>query len=122
VGKICIPVSFLTLARIILVVFYFVSTLYYGFVIYSLYYVIYSLYSFYFSFLQWFYHEGVLNFVNGICNYWEDCLLNCFCLCAVLHLMVCICWTILPSLEWNRFCHAIWSFWYVVEFGLPEFC
>jgi hypothetical protein len=26
-----------------------------------------------------------------------------FCFCAVLHLLICICWTILLSLEWNQF-------------------
>jgi hypothetical protein len=42
----------------------------------------------------------------------------CFCLYAVLHLWIYICWTILASLEWNRPGHGVWFFWHIVEFCL----
>jgi hypothetical protein len=39
----------------------------------------------------------------------------------LLHLVICICWTIPLSLEGNWFDHGLWSFWHVVEFDLPVF-
>jgi hypothetical protein len=40
---------------------------------------------------------------------------------AILHLIICICWTIPASLGWSRFGHGEWSFWYAVGFSLPLF-
>jgi hypothetical protein len=34
----------------------------------------------------------------------------------------CICGAILAALEWNHLSPGVWSFWGVVEFGLPVFC
>jgi hypothetical protein len=71
---------------------------------------------------QSFCRETVMDFVRGFfCIYWEDRVVffPCFCLYAVLCLWIYVCWTILPSLEWNWFGHGVWSFWCVVEFCLP---
>jgi hypothetical protein len=41
-----------------------------------------------------------------------------FCLHTVLHVLICICWAILASLEWNQLDHGVRSLWCVIEFGL----
>jgi hypothetical protein len=48
----------------------------------------------------------------------DFCLLLLMCL---LHLLICICWTIPESLGWSWLCHFEWSYCYVVRFSLPLF-
>jgi hypothetical protein len=51
---------------------------------------------------------------------WDD-FCPYFCLYAVLHLLICIYWTIHASLEWNWLDRDIQYFWYTIEFSLPVF-
>jgi hypothetical protein len=48
------------------------------------------------------------------CGFWL-----CFCWCATLHLLICICWTVPASLGWSWLCPGLWYLWYAVEIGLP---
>jgi hypothetical protein len=43
-------------------------------------------------------------------------------LMCLLHLLICICWTIPASLGWRWFGHGVGTFQYVVIIGLPLFC
>ena len=54
---------------------------------------------------------------------WDDNLvLNYFCQGSVWYWFICVCWTIIGKLGWIPLGHGIWSFLYVVAFGLLKFC
>lgn len=67
---------------------------------------------------------GLMSFARGsfyIC--WEDHMVsNTACICALLNSQVCICWSILDSLEWNLFDHGVLSFKKTFGFHLQVFC
>jgi hypothetical protein len=79
-----------------------------------------SIPSFFSAFIMkgcWILLKTFLHLLRGSCSFCP-----CFCLCAVLHLWIYICWHILTSLEWNWLGQGVWSFWCVVGFCLPVFC
>jgi hypothetical protein len=53
---------------------------------------------------------------------WLDDFCPSFCLCDVLHLLSCMCWTIIASPEWNSLDCSVWYFWCAVAFDLLVFC
>jgi hypothetical protein len=55
----------------------------------------------------------LLRWSSGFCLHYYEC--------AILHLFICICWTIPVSLGWSQLGNGEWSFWYVVGFGWPLF-
>jgi hypothetical protein len=58
------------------------------------------------------FHERMLNFVKTFFHllWWWCGFCPWFCLCAVLHLLFCVCYTFLVSLEWSLLDHGIWCF------------
>jgi hypothetical protein len=86
-------VSFLTLDKMVSIfpylVQYWILTI--CMIIYDVYYV--EVCSFYSWFVQSFYHEGMLNFFQRLSASVEIMMwfLSLFCLCAILHLLICMC-------------------------------
>jgi hypothetical protein len=55
------------------------------------------------TFLHFLFSSGI--FIIKRCINWDDHVI--FCLYSVLQYLICVCWTILASLEWNQHDHRV---------------
>ena len=92
-----------------------------GFITYGLYYV--EVLSLYTHFVESFYHEWMLNFVEGLFSIYGDdhVVFVLFFLCGGWCWWIFKCCTILASLRWIPLGHVISSFCCIFEFGLLIF-